>query len=142
MLGSLVVTGAVGSVYSAILTGTSAERRAAIAKRAITSDLLVESQQSPKDFPCVPKDTNWKNSPGIRLAYRLPIAQLACMATCGHVVVLSDLERRGCRANGSSPESGGGLRGRPYLVRRVVDNVPRYGHDLCDRRCWHRFFLV
>lgn len=74
LLGSLVIVGAVGSVYSAVLTGTSAERRAAIAKRATTSDLLADSQQSSRNFPCVPKDTNWKNSPGIRLAYRLPIA--------------------------------------------------------------------
>lgn len=73
ILSSLVITGIVGTVYNVVLIGTSAERRAALAKRATSSDLLAEAQSTPKEFPCVPKDSNWKNSPGIRLAYRLPI---------------------------------------------------------------------
>lgn len=73
ILSSLVITGIVGTVYNVVLIGTSAERRAAMAKRATSSDLLAEAQSTPKEFPCVPKDSNWKNSPGIRLAYRLPI---------------------------------------------------------------------
>jgi hypothetical protein len=74
LLSSLVVIGAAGAVHSAIVTGTSAERRAAFAKRASDIELLAESQATRKNYPCIPRDTNWKNSPGIRLAYRLPIA--------------------------------------------------------------------
>ena len=73
ILVSLVMTGVVGTVYNVVLIGTSAERRAAMAKRATSSDLLAEAQTFPREYPCVPKDSNWTNSPGIRLTYRLPI---------------------------------------------------------------------
>lgn len=74
MLGSLILIGAVGAIYSVMLTGASPERRAALAKRATDIDLLAETMISPKEYPNVPRETNWTNSPGIRLAYRLPIA--------------------------------------------------------------------
>jgi hypothetical protein len=74
ILGSLIVIGAVGAIYSVILIGASAERRAALAKRATDIDLLADTQPSPKEYPNVPRETNWTNSPGIRLTYRLPIA--------------------------------------------------------------------
>lgn len=74
ILTALIITGAVGAIYSVLLTGTSAERRAAIAKRAKDSDLLSETQGATQVYPAIPDATNWKNSPGIRLAYRLPAA--------------------------------------------------------------------
>ncbi len=51
--------------------GTSAERRAAMTKRAAEFDLF--EGQHPDPLPAVPSDANWTNSPGTRLAYRLPI---------------------------------------------------------------------
>ncbi len=74
MLGSLIVTGAVGAIKSVLYTGTSAERRAAFAKNAIDSELLSEVRTPSNDYPAIPNDTNWRNSPGIRLKYRLPHA--------------------------------------------------------------------
>ena len=74
MLSSLIATGAFGAIYSVMLTGASAERRAALAKRAQDIELLPEAQVLPSEYPNVPRETNWTNSPGIRLAYRLPIA--------------------------------------------------------------------
>lgn len=73
LLGSLIVIGIFGSIYSVIVTGTSAERRAAIANRAKDSELMHEVQPT-VPYPTIPDDANWKNSPGIRLAYRLPSA--------------------------------------------------------------------
>jgi hypothetical protein len=72
VLASLVAIGAAGLIYTAVVTGTSAERRSALAKRAGDLDLLSEVRLSPKDYPTVPRDTNWTNSPGIRLNFRLP----------------------------------------------------------------------
>ena len=74
VLGSLITLGAVGAIYSVLVTGASLERRAALAKKASSSELLADSQTSSRDFPNIPKATNWTNSPGIRLSFRLPIA--------------------------------------------------------------------
>jgi hypothetical protein len=74
VLVSLSLIGGIGFIYSSVLLGTSAERRRALAKRATNIDLLTERLPSPRDFPNIPKDQNLTNSPGIRLAYRLPIA--------------------------------------------------------------------
>ncbi len=51
--------------------GTSAERRAAMTKRAAEFDLFEGTHQDL--LPTVPSDSNWTNSPGTQLAYRLPI---------------------------------------------------------------------
>lgn len=72
VLGVLITTGAVGAIYSALLTATSAERRAAIAQRANSRDLLADLQAECQEYPAIPNDANWKISPGVRLAYRLP----------------------------------------------------------------------
>lgn len=74
MLGSLIITGAVGAFTSVVTTGTSAERRAALAKRAVDNELLADVSNRPKDLPSIPNDANFRNSPGIQLAYRLPHA--------------------------------------------------------------------
>ena len=101
VLGTFTIVGAVGAIYSVVARGTSAERRAAIAKRATDNELLAEVQQRTRSLPTIPSDTNWKNSPGIRLAYRLPTVTLPswrlvivasfCLLWNGAVGVLSVL---------------------------------------------------
>ena len=51
--------------------GTSTERRAAMTKRASEFDLFEGTHHD--SLPTVPSDSNWTNSPGTQLAYRLPI---------------------------------------------------------------------
>jgi len=72
VLVSFIVIGGVGLIYTMLLIGTSVERRAALAKRAKRMEILRESL--PADaYPSIPNDTNLTNSPGVRLAFRLPI---------------------------------------------------------------------
>jgi hypothetical protein len=73
VLASLISVGVIGFVQTLLLVGTTAERRRAFAKRAKDIDLLADTLPSPRDFPNVPRDVNLTNSPGIKLAYRLPI---------------------------------------------------------------------
>lgn len=73
VLASLIALGVAGLFYTIIRAGTSAERRRALAKKATDIDLLADSLPSPRDYPTVPRDANITNSPGIKLAYRLPI---------------------------------------------------------------------
>jgi hypothetical protein len=75
VLVSLVLIGAVGLIYDILQVGTSAERRSALAKKASSIDLLSDAFPSAKDFPTIPRDENLRNSPGVTLAYRLPIAR-------------------------------------------------------------------
>lgn len=70
--GTLILSSAVFAVSTTILTATSAERRAAIAQRASSRDLLEDLRSSAGAYPTIPSDTHWKISPGVRLAYRLP----------------------------------------------------------------------
>ena len=75
VLASLIFIGAGGLIYTILLIRTTAERRRALAKRATDIELLAETLPSLKDFPNVPRDVNLTNSPGIKLAYRLPITR-------------------------------------------------------------------
>jgi hypothetical protein len=75
VLASLIFFGAGGFVYTLLLAGTTAERRSALAKRATNIDLLADALPSPRLYPTVPRDVNLTNSPGIKLAYRLPITR-------------------------------------------------------------------
>ena len=72
---ALILIGGGRVVYTVVDVGTSPERRAAIANRATRLDLIREAAQSSSDYPSVPGDANMKNSPGIKLAYRLPIVR-------------------------------------------------------------------
>lgn len=72
--GSFMVIGGGGLVYTMLHWNTSAERRAAIAKQRAQNDPFVAAAPTNHDFPTVPDDDNLTNSPGIKLAYRLPIA--------------------------------------------------------------------
>ena len=75
VLASFILIGGGGVVYTVLQVGTSAERRAALAKQAADIDLLSQTMPSSRDYPAVPRDANLTNSPGTMLAYRLPIAQ-------------------------------------------------------------------
>lgn len=70
---SFTLLGGSGVVYTVLQVGTSAERRSAMARRAADIDLLGEGVASDHEFPGIPPDANLTNSPGIRLAYRLPV---------------------------------------------------------------------
>ena len=63
----------VGAISTLLTSGTSTERRRALAKKATDLDLLADRLPSRKEFPNVPRGANLMNSPGIKLAYRLPI---------------------------------------------------------------------
>jgi|GEM_PF-350962 len=99
LLVPLIGVSAYLAIYHALTAGNSAERLAAIAKRAKDSELLAEvqpNQQTP--LPTIPNVDKWKDSPGIRLAYRLPtetsttwrlaIAAAFCLVWNGAVAVL------------------------------------------------------
>ena len=74
VLASFALIGVGGVIYTVLQLGTSAERRAALARNAANLDLIREASLSPFDFPTVPRDTDLTNSPGVTLAYRLPVA--------------------------------------------------------------------
>jgi hypothetical protein len=70
---SFMLIGGTGVVYTVLQVGTSAERRSAMARRAADIDLISEAMPSCREYPTIPRDANLTNSPGIRLAYRLPV---------------------------------------------------------------------
>lgn len=75
VLSSFVLMGGSGLLYTVLHLGTSAERRAALAKRAADIDLISDALPTDKAFPTIPSDADLTNSPGIRLAYRLPTTE-------------------------------------------------------------------
>ena len=74
VLVSFILIGVGGVTYTALNAGTSAERRAALAKSAAKNIDLIRDSDPPEVFPNIPHDANLKNSPGVDLAYRLPAA--------------------------------------------------------------------
>ena len=73
---AFLVIGGGGLIYAILHMGTSAERRSSLATRAAAGmERLQESPAGHKDYPNIPYDENLTNSPGISLAYRLPISQ-------------------------------------------------------------------
>ena len=71
---SFIVIGAGGLGYTLYHWGTSAERRAALAGQAKQLDPFESLSRNGQSHPTVPDSENLKNSPGTKLAYRLPIA--------------------------------------------------------------------
>ena len=71
--GALVVLGSVGLIYRVTALGKSTERRAAIAARRKNLELFDVIPHIAPEWPTVPLDDEVTNSPGIKLAYRLPI---------------------------------------------------------------------
>jgi hypothetical protein len=70
---SFTLLGGSGVVFTVLQVGTSAERRSAMTSRAAGLDLISEALPSDREYPTIPRDANLTNSPGIRLAYRLPV---------------------------------------------------------------------
>jgi hypothetical protein len=70
---SFMLIGGSGVVYTVLQVGTSAERRSALARRAAQFDLLSDALLVRRAYPTIPPDANLTNSPGVRLAYRLPV---------------------------------------------------------------------
>jgi hypothetical protein len=70
--GSFIVLGGMGVLRALLKSGTSAERSAAMAQRASNIDLFDDGVQRGLDFPFVPRISHITDSPGTRLAYRLP----------------------------------------------------------------------
>ncbi len=71
---SFIVTGSGGLIYTITHWGTSAERRAALARQAAGRDLFESNGAAQPKYPAVPGDANLTNSPGTTLTYRLPLA--------------------------------------------------------------------
>lgn len=74
---SFMLIGGSGVAYTVLQVGTSAERRSALARRAAQFDLLSDARPLRRAYPTVPPDANLTNSPGVRLAYRLPVTHAA-----------------------------------------------------------------
>jgi hypothetical protein len=69
-----LLIGGGGLAYAVISWGVSAERRAALAKRAGHLDAFTGNGHAEEAFPHVPSESNFVNSPGTTLSYRLPVA--------------------------------------------------------------------
>ena len=74
ILSALIVTGAVGIFRIVFSVRTSAERRSVIANNAATIQQRIEGRLPSGDYPTIPDDANFTNSPGTELKYRLPLA--------------------------------------------------------------------
>ena len=71
---SFLLIGGGGLVYRVFTWGKSTERRAAIVKQAAQMKPFADPKRSQPDFPGVPVPTDVTDSPGTRLAFRLPAA--------------------------------------------------------------------
>jgi hypothetical protein len=81
--GSFLAIGAGGLVLTLLHWGQSAERRAAIARRAQSGELFDPSTAAKPRFPNVPDWSEITSSPGTRLAYRLPLSRSPAWAMFG-----------------------------------------------------------
>jgi Protein of unknown function (DUF3592) len=70
--GSFIAISTRKLIYIWLNWNTSAERRSVMSRRAAELDPFEEPRA--RSLANIPSDTNWTNSPGTRLAYRLPIA--------------------------------------------------------------------
>ncbi len=70
---SFVLIGGGGCIHAALHWGKSAERSAAITRRASQLDLFDRDGRNRDEYPNIPAATDMTNSPGTTLAFRLPI---------------------------------------------------------------------
>ena len=70
-----ICLGGAGAVHAVISFGTSPERRAVIVGKAARIDVEPDSVSRENIYPNVPAVDDMSNSPGVHLAYRLPIVQ-------------------------------------------------------------------
>lgn len=69
-----ILLGGGGLVYTAFSWGKSAERRAALAKRAAQLAPFDANGHATREYPSVPDGSKITDSPGTTLSYRLPVA--------------------------------------------------------------------
>lgn len=69
---TFIAVGGGGLIYQFLNWSTSIERRLAMVQRVQQLELF--DSHDPHELPTVPRDANLTNSPGTRLAYRLPTA--------------------------------------------------------------------
>lgn len=75
VLSSFVLIGGGGLTYTVLQVGASAERLSMLKRKATEIGLIRDARTSPRDLPTIPSEANLTNSPGIRLAFRLPCMQ-------------------------------------------------------------------
>lgn len=75
VLGSFVLLGGGGVVWTVFHVSASAERLSALAQRAARLDPIREEDSPVAAYPTIPSDANLTNSPGVKLRYRLPVLQ-------------------------------------------------------------------
>jgi len=75
VLGSFILLGGGGLIWTVLNVRASAERRSALAKKAAKIDLTGRTDRARRPLPCVPSQANLTNSPGVKLRYRLPVVQ-------------------------------------------------------------------
>ena len=68
----LLILGSVGLVFTLAQMRISTERRSSMAQRATQLPLIRQTAGAALEHPQIPHDSDITNSPGIRLAYRLP----------------------------------------------------------------------
>jgi hypothetical protein len=71
---AFVLIGAGGLIYTISTWGKSAERRAATSKKGANGLQTRTNGRKPREYPYVPRESNITDSPGTKLAFRLPIA--------------------------------------------------------------------
>ena len=74
VLGSFILLGGRGLAVTLLQMGTSPERRSALSRQAEWLSSLGEGPGA-AEYPAIPAGSNLDNSPGIRLAYRLPTSR-------------------------------------------------------------------
>lgn len=72
---SSIVLGGGGLIWAVLGIGTSLERRHALARHAVESDIVRSAVPRSRDYPALPAFDGLIDSPGIKLAYRLPSSQ-------------------------------------------------------------------
>lgn len=85
--GAMIVLGSVGLAYRVTTIGQSTERRAALDAKRKNVELFDETPSGPTEWPAIPSDHEITNSPGTKLAYRLPIDTSAGWILAGTVIV-------------------------------------------------------
>lgn len=71
---SFILTGGGGLIYTLFTWGKSAERRAAGSRQAAALDGLDRDKRPDRQFPFIPANGHFTESPGTTLAFRLPAA--------------------------------------------------------------------
>ena len=85
---SFIVVGGGGLIYQAVYLGKSRERRAVLSQRAGELDPFDQTFTTDEQYPFVPNYRVIMDSPGTKLAYRLPVERSGAWALAGALVVM------------------------------------------------------